>query len=119
MENSAEAIALINDKILDAATSGKRATVAYKGPASLLIHNVDPLVYERYGRFRNRGPQLVGRFTLLGLISYVSEDRSTVYPYAVVDVNRTLYGIPAGGDLLNQLSKAAGLGVEWVTETEY
>ncbi len=113
MKNSADAIAVMNGRISDAALHGEYCRVTYVGLARIRVHSVEPLVYDKFGLIRNRGPHLAGRFALAGFMAHVSEDRSVVYPYAVLDANSALYGVLASTALLNQVSRAIGLEINW------
>jgi hypothetical protein len=71
-------IARLNGLIAERNASGDELTSTFNGRPDLRVLSFSPLQLERYGLFRNRGPQLMGEFTARSLITFPGREEGAV-----------------------------------------
>jgi hypothetical protein len=80
--------------------------IGFNGRPQLRILSSEPFAYEKYGMFRNRGPQLVGRFAVTGLLYAQSiDDVEHVNTYIAFTAEENMYGKAVGAQQVNKLAE--------------
>jgi hypothetical protein len=63
-----EEIARLNEGLREVEQTGKTVSIDVRGRPNSRILSFEPLQYEQYGRFLNRGPSLMGSFVVRQLM---------------------------------------------------
>lgn len=80
--------------------------------ADLIIHSLDPLMYQSCERFWQRAPKLIGSFAIESLI-WRSRSSSAVVPYAVLPTEWHRVGVRLQLDVLNGITREVDLPTVW------
>lgn len=109
MFNTSEALELINTRIAVLAKDGKKVLVDIDDRAQLRIHNLDPLVFEPFGKLLNRGPHIVGRAAVHGFIEYNPRGSELLHAVAAIQAGGEMYGVVLdGGQMLTEAAAKIG-----------
>jgi len=100
----------LNSEIYGRYKDGEPLILNVRGQAVLRIVQFEPLIFEPYGRFRNRGPHIGGRVALMGFMDAPTEQEDIRNIIAAVDAGVDKYGVPINDmSVLNKAIELTGL----------
>jgi len=91
MSTATELLSTANHNLHNKYIAYAPVTLSFDGRPKLHVMSLNPLMYEQYGLFVNRGPQLCGQFALRAFIWRQQEE--AIFPFAIFEVDhRAMYG---------------------------
>ncbi|GEM_PF-2726063 len=109
LEQTDLTIEVLTRHVHEAYDRDEPATLVVNGWPYAHVLSLEPVCFERYGFFRNRGPHLVGQYVVRSLLQSTDDEPGTGRKVvAVIEANQDMYGFSAWPEQLENLARKVG-----------